>query len=318
MDVPAVTGNSNIGGISQPIIGQTQNRTRNPPEGRRSQSARRHLRETRTLSPSAACPGSRKFLCSSICSLRPNVEHKENEIVFVLIPHIVRGQELSDLNERTIEVGNRQRHRPPSRCPPAPCSWRRRFSHDRALPLPFSPCPHLQPRHQQSRPLRMQHLPGVLQLQHRVHDGSANRERSARLDLRHERSNLRRAENVYSVPVQLALIPRLFKSSTCPTAASSRRMAKLVAIVHREDPSTGTIQVNATRPPGGARRGRAGHRLYSDLYGQTSGRSMVTITQGRVQKIQACKRFPFPPRRLPLPFSSGDLVSLWRSPVCRS
>src|SRR6267154_5403951 len=104
MDVSAVTGNSNIGGISQPIIGQ-----RKIEHEIRLREGEVNLlggifenQDVKSLSglPGLAQVPLLKYLFSST-----NVEHKENEIVFVLIPHIVRGQELSDLNERTIEVG---------------------------------------------------------------------------------------------------------------------------------------------------------------------------------------------------------------------
>ena len=41
-----------------------------------------------------------KYLFSS-----SNTEHVTNELVFLLVPHIVRAQELSDLNRRTFDVG---------------------------------------------------------------------------------------------------------------------------------------------------------------------------------------------------------------------
>src|SRR5258707_3430043 len=104
MDVSAVTGNSNIGGISQPIIGQ-----RKIEHEIRLKEGEVNLlggifenQDVKSLSglPGLAQVPLLKYLFSST-----NVEHKENEIVFVLIPHIVGGQELSDLTERTIEVG---------------------------------------------------------------------------------------------------------------------------------------------------------------------------------------------------------------------
>src|SRR4029077_2681652 len=34
-----------------------------------------------------------------------DIEHRTNEIVFVLIPHIVRGPEFRDLNQSALEIG---------------------------------------------------------------------------------------------------------------------------------------------------------------------------------------------------------------------
>jgi len=41
-----------------------------------------------------------KYLFSST-----NKEHITNELVFILVPHIVRSQELNDLNRRAFDVG---------------------------------------------------------------------------------------------------------------------------------------------------------------------------------------------------------------------
>src|SRR5437870_13694064 len=104
MDISSVTGQSNIGGISQPIIGQ-----RKIEHEIRLKDGEANLlggfmenRETRSLSgiPGLAQVPILKYLFS-----QNNTEHATNEIVFALVPHIIRGQELSELNERALQVG---------------------------------------------------------------------------------------------------------------------------------------------------------------------------------------------------------------------
>ena len=54
------------------------------------------------------CLGSRGWLpfrCSGTCSRREDKELHDNEIVFILIPHIVRAQDVNASNMRAIDVG---------------------------------------------------------------------------------------------------------------------------------------------------------------------------------------------------------------------
>src|SRR6266567_4648165 len=92
LDVSAVTSTTNIGGINQPVIGQ-----RKIEHEIRLKDGEMNLlggiledQQTKALS---GIPG-----LASIPSLKnpfsqTNTEHRENEIVFVLIPHIIRGPE---------------------------------------------------------------------------------------------------------------------------------------------------------------------------------------------------------------------------------
>src|SRR5256885_2158486 len=104
MDISNVTGQSNIGGISQPIIGQ-----RKIEHEIRLKEGEVNLlggiledQQTKALSgiPGLANVPILKYLFS-----QTNTEHRENEIVFVLIPHIIRGPEGSRSNLDMLDVG---------------------------------------------------------------------------------------------------------------------------------------------------------------------------------------------------------------------
>jgi general secretion pathway protein D len=56
-----------------------------------------------------------------------------------------------------------------------------------------------------------------------------------------------------------------------------------VAIVHREDDSTGTLQVTATRPPGANGVSGQGTVVTLTFMAKGSGQSMVTIAKGGVR-----------------------------------
>jgi general secretion pathway protein D len=303
MDVSAVTGNNNIGGISQPVIGQrkieSEIRLR---EGEVNLLG--GIFENSDVKAVSGLPGLSQIPLLKYLFSSTNIEHKENEIVFVLIPHIVRGQELSDLNERTIEVGTgnaislRHANRPaalvlpppsapavmpqaaPAATPPpatAPIATPQMQSPPPAAttvpdaaaagsagssPTPASPAPVPTPLTGTAfmmDPPTVNVAPGGTFAMNVLITG---------------------AQNVYSVPVQLTFDPKTLQVVNISNGGFLSQDGQAVAIVHREDATTGTIQVNATRPPGSPGVTGQGTVFTLTFMAKASGRSMLTITQG--------------------------------------
>ena len=105
MDISAVDSYQNIGGIQQPVIGQRKIEQEIRLKEGEVNILGGILENTQTKSLSGI-PG-----LASDSALQVSVrrgEHKEvkdNEIVFILIPHIVRAQDLNDSNMKAIDVG---------------------------------------------------------------------------------------------------------------------------------------------------------------------------------------------------------------------
>src|SRR5246500_4738951 len=104
LDISSVTGQSNIGGISQPIIGQ-----RKIEHEIRLKEGEVNLlggmledRDTRSIS---GIPGLSQIPFLKYFFGQDTRDHRENELVFALIPHIVRGPDVNDSNQRLIDVG---------------------------------------------------------------------------------------------------------------------------------------------------------------------------------------------------------------------
>src|SRR6266567_4817261 len=121
LDVSAVTSTTNIGGINQPVIGQRkiEHEIRLKEGEVNLMGGMLEDQQTKALS---GIPG-----LASIPSLKnpfsqTNTEHRENEIVFVLIPHIIRGPEGSRSNLDMLDVGtaNALELRRTGSRPPAP------------------------------------------------------------------------------------------------------------------------------------------------------------------------------------------------------
>src|ERR1700746_2988771 len=104
MDISNVTGQSNIGGISQPIIGQRKiEHEIRLKEGEVNLLG--GMLEDSTTKSLTAIPGVSQIPILRYLFGQTNTEHRENEIVFALIPHVVRAQDLSELNQRALQVG---------------------------------------------------------------------------------------------------------------------------------------------------------------------------------------------------------------------
>ena len=104
LDISSQTGSTNIGGIQQPIISQ-----RKVEHDIRLKEGEVNLlggifedQDTRSI---AGVPGLAQIPILKYFFGRDSVERTENEIVFVLIPHIVRGFDISEFNTRPIDVG---------------------------------------------------------------------------------------------------------------------------------------------------------------------------------------------------------------------
>src|SRR5262249_59979024 len=104
MEVSEVDGTSNIGGITQPIIGQRkiEHEVRLKEGEVNLLGGMMEDQQTRALS---GFPGLAQIPILRYLFSQTNTEHRETETVFVLIPHIVRKAEFSDLNQAALDVG---------------------------------------------------------------------------------------------------------------------------------------------------------------------------------------------------------------------
>ncbi len=104
LEISSVTGSQNLGGVTQPIIGQR----------RIEHEMRLHdgdinlvggiLEDSETQSMSGY-PGLLKVPILKYFFGQENKEMRENEIVFAITPHIIRGQDLNEQNLRPVDIG---------------------------------------------------------------------------------------------------------------------------------------------------------------------------------------------------------------------
>ena len=267
MDISSVTGQSNIGGISQPIIGQ-----RKIEHEIRLQEGEINLlggmledSETRSLS---GIPGLAQIPILKYLFAQTNTDHSTNEIVFALIPHIVRSRDVTDINERALEVGTasaislrRASQTPPSApggdtsapVPQAPTSQAP------ATPGPGQPAAPAGGASFAFDPANLTQAPGSTFAVNVM---------------------LKGAQNVYSVPLQVSYDPKILQVVNVSNGGLLSQDGQAVALVHRDDDSSGALQITATRPPGASGISGQGAVVTLTFLAKASGQSALTISKG--------------------------------------
>ena len=104
MDIESQLTTVNIGGIQQPVISERkiehQIRLR---QGEVNLVG--GILEDQDMTNYSGVPGLGQIPILKYIFGSQSIDHKENEVVFVLIPHLVRHQDVTDLNLRPIDVG---------------------------------------------------------------------------------------------------------------------------------------------------------------------------------------------------------------------
>jgi general secretion pathway protein D len=104
LEISSVTGSQNLGGVTQPIIGQRRIEHEMRLRDGDINLVGGILEDSETQSMSGY-PGLLKVPILKYLFGQENKEVRENEIVFAITPHIVRGQDLDEQNLRLVDVG---------------------------------------------------------------------------------------------------------------------------------------------------------------------------------------------------------------------
>jgi general secretion pathway protein D len=277
LDISSVTGQSNIGGISQPIIGQRKIEHEIRLKEGEVNLLGGMMEDTETQSMSgypvlATIPILKYFFGSE------TKDHRENELVFALVPHIVRGPEVNDSNQRLIDVGTANslqlRHISKSEATPAgggaaaggPQGAAQGGPARPATPAPSTPNPAPVPVTAPGAGASFLFDPGTI---------SAAKGSTFTVNIL-----ISGAQNVYSVPLQLNYDPNKLQLMNVSNGGFLSQDGQTVALVHREDETSGTLQITATRPPNSGGVSGQGSVVTLTFMAKASGQSPLTITRG--------------------------------------
>jgi len=270
MDISSVTGNSNIGGISQPIIGQRKisNEVRLREGEANLMGGMLEDSDTKSLS---GIPGLAQVPILKYLFGQTQTEHSETETVFVLIPHIVRRQVLSNLNEEAIDVGT------------ASAIGLRRASHT-AAPATQAPGPAAGAGSVAiPQPAPAATAPPMPQLTERA-AGQASFAFDPPTSTQPAGSTftvsvlLNGAQNVHTVPLQLSYDPKLLQVVNVSNGSLLSQDGQIVTVTHRED--DGTMQITAMRPPGATGISGQGPVVTLTFMAKAAGQGSLTIARG--------------------------------------
>jgi len=272
MDISSVTGTSNIGGISQPIIGQRKIEHEVRLKEGEVNLLGGMLEDSQTKALTGI-PGLGQIPILKYLFAQSTTDHSETETVFVLIPHIVRNHEYNDLNQEAIDVGTAnaiELRRVSHQLAPASAPASTPVSRPQGTP---APAPSTQPQGtaavSPAGPATFSFDPATIS-QAKGSTFAVN-------------VLLTGAQNAFSVPLQISYDPKMLQVVNVSNGGFLSHDGQAVALVHRDDDTSGTLQITATRPPGASGISGEGTVVTLTLVAKAAGQSALTIARGSVR-----------------------------------
>jgi general secretion pathway protein D len=275
MEISSVVGQSSIGGISQPIIGQKKIE----PEIRLRDGETSFIggilddSQTKSL---AGIPGLAQIPILRYLFGQTTQDHSQDETVFAITPHIIRGASVNELNQRPIDIGTAStielRHlsrvilpAPAGQTPATP-----------ATQPPASPAPATPPPPANQTPNASGNpATGGANFLFDPWQITAVKGNTFVVNLL-----ISGAQNVNSVPVQMNYDPAKLQLVNVSNGGFLSQDGQAVALVHREDETSGTLSITASRPPGSGGVSGQGTVVTMTFQAKASGQTPLTITRG--------------------------------------
>jgi general secretion pathway protein D len=275
MEISSVVGQSSIGGISQPIIGQKKLEFEIRLKDGESSLVGGIFDDSQTRSLSGI-PGLAQIPILKYFFGQQTQDKASDETVFAITPHIIRGNYVSELNQRQIEIGT------------ANTIALRHVSRAAAPAGPAGQAPAVQPPANQAPGGQPPANPNPNQTPNQAANpaGGANflfdpgQITAVKGNTFVVNLLISGAQNVYSVPVQMNYDPAKLQLVNVSNGGFLSQDGQAVALVHREDETTGTLQITATRPPGAGGVSGQGAVVTLTFQAKASGQTPLTITRG--------------------------------------
>ncbi|MBV9608226.1 MAG: type II and III secretion system protein, partial [Acidobacteria bacterium] len=285
VDISSVTSQANIGGIQQPVIGQRKiEHEIRLKEGEVNLLG--GILEDQDIKNLSGFPGLAQIPLLHYLFSESHTEKHQNEIVFALVPHIVRAFDVSDINEKAIDVGTatgidlRRRPAPPQPAPvptsqaaPLGAPTTAVAQQPAVTPTVTAPsgAPAMQGTPVQGMPTQSgpaQTIPSQPQI---APAGPAETtpmpaprpSQPGTVAFSFDPMTINQtvgqtfavnvvmtgAESIHSVPLQITYDPQMLQLVNVSNGPFLSRDQQPVALVHRDDAVAGILNVNAVRPP---------------------------------------------------------------------
>jgi len=286
LDVSSQTGTATIGNVTQPIISQRkvehEIRLRDGEVSLLGGILEEQDVVTTNGTPFLSQIPILKYLFSS-----NDKEKHLNEVVFMLIPRIVRGQELSQLNRRALDVGSgtgielrvaEKPAKPEAAAPPAVKPNQQPV----VAPVSNTPPPARPPTQTTEPPTpNKPPVPGGTVI--RLEPSTANPPRNTTFGLNVVVGG---AQDITSFPIEINYDPKLVQFITVSAGGFLAKDGQAVVLNHRDDPAGGTLRVNAMRPPGMKGVGGDGIVFSITFMAKSSGSGTINIVNAGPKNSQ--------------------------------
>ncbi len=308
IEISSETGQVNLGGIEEPIIGQrTIEQTIRMSEGQPSLLGG-ILEHSETITIGGT-PGLGEIPLIKYLFSSQQKETVNDEIVFLLIPHIVRGAYLTEQNLRTIDTGtggNVQLRRiavpqalaelqqqaqqqttaaSATTTPAAPVAAAQavqqaaaQFAQNaQSMGTPVAPtAPSAQPQAQPAAAqpaAKADAMPSLLQLS--ISPANSTQKLGGTFPMS---VTVQSAADLYEVPMELHYDPKLLALVNVDTGDLLGKDGQTVALVHRDD-GNGTVTISASRPPGVAGVNGSGSICTLTFQAKAAGTATVSMVK---------------------------------------
>jgi general secretion pathway protein D len=286
MAISQQSGVVNLSGINEPIFSQRQvEQTIRLKEGEASIMG--GLLQTNYSNSFSGVPGLSNIPLLKYLFSNNDKTTSQDEIVFMLIPHVVRGSDLSPLNLKEIDTGTG-----------TSVSLRRIGT----IRVPASAVePAAQPANQQPAPAGAQPQ-GMQQAAQQALDQASAASNAAPVSVALAAPpaapkvgttfqvpvNVSGGSDVFSVPLQLQYDPAKLTLINVDSGSYLGHDGQTVALVHRDD-GAGGVAISASRPPGVAGVNGSGQLCVLTFQAKAAGDSIVSVTKAaaRDSKQQA-------------------------------
>jgi general secretion pathway protein D len=199
-------------------------------------------------------------------------DHSENQIVFAIVPHIIRGTDVSELNQRAIDIGTATTIELRHTGKPQAAGASTPGQPSQPANPSIQPLPNQAPAGQPPAPNSAGGTPSFLFDPPTVQAAKGN---TFVVNLL-----ISGAQNVHSVPVQLNYDPKMLQLVNVSNGGFLSQDGQAVALVHREDETVGQSQITATRPPGAGGVSGQGAVITLTFQAKADGQTPLTITRG--------------------------------------
>ena len=297
MDVSSVTGSVDIGGISQPVIGQRRiDHEIRLKEGEVNLLG--GILEDSDIKAVSGFPGlSNLPLFKYLVSDQHNEKH-QNEIVFLVTPHVVRTPEVSASNQMPLLVGtgNTIELQPVDAAPAvatvqpvgapgaapavAPSALVKQTapqvspaSHASSVAAPVASA--AAQTQAAIRPAAIQPATsGPVQLSFNPPQSTTTVGQTFTVEVMV--SNARR---LFSAPIQLQYDPTKLQVMNTSNGGFLAQGEQVVALAQRDDPATGTLRITAVRPPNSDGSSGSGSLVAVTFLAKADGRTTVSVAR---------------------------------------